>query len=286
MMLIALTGRCCRSFRSVLTFRSVLSVVQVGANIQVGANVQVGADVQVGAVGRSGGSSWVTNSPVGSSRVTKSSGGSSREIIRWLFSGHHLIRWLISGNHQVAHLRYYCIMGLIKGFQNTDIIGRVVIILLLVAQLFNWLSMCMNDWGLYDLYITNDNNRRGFGVWKVCGNQEPNANCVDIDGWRLEWYGVFQAFAIIAFLSTNLSFCFIILLIYVPRCLGKKDVAICCAVACFVTVVFYIIAVIIFGVKFDRTYDAGFDREILMTGFYFAIIVSVLSLVAGICIWG
>ncbi|CAL1543364.1 unnamed protein product [Lymnaea stagnalis] len=174
-------------------------------------------------------------------------------------------------------------MGVIQGFLDTNWMGRVVLILLLVAQIFNWLSMCMNDWGLFDSNPLNNKDRKGFGVWKECGNQEPSANCVELDGWRLKWYGAFQGFAIFAFMSVNVAFCLTILLLYVPPCKGSRELAIGSAIACFITTVFYIVAIIIFGVRFDRSFDAGFDREILQSGFYFAIIVAILTLVAGIC---
>ncbi|KAK0058865.1 hypothetical protein Bpfe_011830 [Biomphalaria pfeifferi] len=173
-------------------------------------------------------------------------------------------------------------MGVIQGFKSTDLIGRIVFILLLVAELFNWLSMCMSDWGLYDTIIANDKNKAGFGVWRKCGNQEPDSNCEEIDGWRLPWYGAFQAFAIIAFLATNLSLCLMILLMYIPQCSRNKDIVVCCTASCFVTAVFYLVAIIIFGVRFDSTFDDGFDQQILQTGFYFAIVVVVLSLVSGV----
>ena len=51
--------------------------------------------------------------------------------------------------------------------------------------MFNWLCFSMSEWGLLDEDPTNDDNKIGFGAWKRCGNQEPEPNCQDLDGWRL-----------------------------------------------------------------------------------------------------
>ncbi|XP_059143776.1 uncharacterized protein LOC131931090 [Physella acuta] len=174
-------------------------------------------------------------------------------------------------------------MGLIKRFLAVNPLTKATLILLLVAEIFNWLSMCMNDWALYDDSAANDKNKLGYGVWKRCGNQEPDPNCMDLDGWRLTWYGTFQGFAIIAFLAVNVAFFFIVLFMFVSSCVGRQEIERISAISCFVATVFYVVAIIIFGVKFDTTYDAGYDREILMSGFYLAIAVAVLCLAAGVC---
>ncbi|GFO09413.1 hypothetical protein PoB_003591800, partial [Plakobranchus ocellatus] len=76
-------------------------------------------------------------------------------------------------------------MGLIRGFLAANTLGKVAFLTLLVAELFNWLCFTLNDWGLYDTRIENDGNKIGYGVWRLCGNQEPDPNCQDLDGWRL-----------------------------------------------------------------------------------------------------
>lgn len=174
-------------------------------------------------------------------------------------------------------------MGLINGFRATNVLGKIAFLALFVAELLNWLCFTLNDWGLMDTLITNDDNKLGYGVWRLCGNQEPDPNCQDLDGWRLPWYGAFQAFCIFGFMGVNVAFVLIILTLFVPQCIGNREVGFFCAISCIVSVVSYIIAIIIFGVRFDETYDLGYDRETFGAAFFLAIVVVVLCVVAGIC---
>ncbi|KAK3774015.1 hypothetical protein RRG08_030097 [Elysia crispata] len=174
-------------------------------------------------------------------------------------------------------------MGLIRGFQAANIVGKLAFVTLLVAELFNWLCFTMSEWGLMDTQIDNDDNKIGYGVWRLCGNQEPNPNCQDLDGWRLPWYGAFQAFCIFGFLGVNIAFVMNILGLFVPQCIGNREVGVFCAISCVVSVVCYLIAIIIFAARWDETYDQGFDRETFGAGFFLAIFVVVLSVIAGIC---
>ncbi|RUS75593.1 hypothetical protein EGW08_016657 [Elysia chlorotica] len=174
-------------------------------------------------------------------------------------------------------------MGLIKGFQAANTVGKLAFVILLVAELLNWLCFTLNDWGLMDTQIENDGNKIGYGVWKLCGNQEPNPNCQDLDGWRLPWYGAFQAFCIFGFMGVNVAFVMTILMLFVPQCLSNREVGLFCAISCIVSVVCYIIAIIIFAARWDDTYDQGFDRETFGAGFFLAIVVVVLSVIAAIC---
>ncbi|XP_005096811.2 uncharacterized protein LOC101864520 [Aplysia californica] len=175
-------------------------------------------------------------------------------------------------------------MGLISSFQAANIWGQVAFVVLLVAEVFNWLCFCMNDWGLYDTNPTNADDELGFGVWRLCGRTEPDSLCQDLDGWRLTWYGAFQGFMVFGFMGVNLALFFVILVLFVPQCNSNKETRVFSIVSAIVAVICYIVALVLFGVKFDETYDAGFDTEEYFICFYFAIVVAVLSLVVAICL--
>ncbi|GFS20474.1 hypothetical protein ElyMa_001572100 [Elysia marginata] len=84
-------------------------------------------------------------------------------------------------------------------------------------------------------------------------------------------------------MGVNIAFVLNILMLFIPQCIGNREVGFFCAISCVVSVVCYIVALIIFGASFDETYDLGYDRENFGSGFFLAIVVVVLCVIAGIC---
>ena len=69
-------------------------------------------------------------------------------------------------------------MGVKDGFMGASVMMKVALILLIVANLFNWIAFTTTSWG----YINSPNSRYpGYGLWRTCG--EAGA-CSRMDGTR------------------------------------------------------------------------------------------------------
>lgn len=154
-------------------------------------------------------------------------------------------------------------MTLRTGFTSTSMFNKLSFIFCIIAMLTAWVSFVMPAWG-YDRQ-TDKAGLLGYGLWRRCGESDTTSGCIDLTGWNLTWYGVVQAFAILGFMGVNLAFCLVILQIWVPRCIGVKEIAFWNAVQCFMTALCYIVAVVVFGAEFDNATFAGnptFDAKL------------------------
>ncbi|XP_055957441.1 epithelial membrane protein 1-like [Patella vulgata] len=178
-------------------------------------------------------------------------------------------------------------MGVKDDFSGSSILGKVNLIVLLVANFCNWIAFCTAEWGKnyasvndYNLNIFN-----GWGLWRICGNTLSNAGCNQLDGWALDWYGAVQAFAIFAFVGINVAFLLVVLMMFTSKCKGNGDAGMASAILCLVAAVCYLIAVIIFAYYFSVVYTV-FTINLRPVGYslILAIIALILAFVSGILI--
>ncbi|KAL8571720.1 hypothetical protein ACOMHN_060806 [Nucella lapillus] len=162
-------------------------------------------------------------------------------------------------------------MGLKDGFMGASVMMKVALILLLVANLFSWIAFTTTSWRYYN----TTSSQVGWGLWRNCGI--GITGCSQLDGTRSEWYGAFQAFGIFGFVGFSVALLLVVLHMFGGPCKGNGEGKMAAMILCFVGGVCWLIAVIIFAVKFK-------DTSITAYGFSFALaIVSlILGIVAGI----
>ncbi|KAK6182770.1 hypothetical protein SNE40_010380 [Patella caerulea] len=76
-------------------------------------------------------------------------------------------------------------MGIKEEFTGTSLLGKIAFILLLVANFCNWIAFCTTEWGKRYINNNNDDIYAGYGIWRICGNQEVTSGCSRTDGWAL-----------------------------------------------------------------------------------------------------
>ncbi|GFO10212.1 hypothetical protein PoB_003671700 [Plakobranchus ocellatus] len=173
-------------------------------------------------------------------------------------------------------------MSCLSNFQSSSIYQKIAFFLLLIALCLAWISFVTTGWG--DAYITDGSpdTLTGYGLWRRCGDTDFAPNCEKLTGWNLDWYRAVQAFAIIGFVCVNVSLLLIILLVFLPKCHQSKAITLWIVVLSFLSAFSYILAVIIFAVGFDSTFEVtGSDDASVQYGWGLALCVFVLDIVAG-----
>ncbi|KAK7087869.1 uncharacterized protein [Littorina saxatilis] len=180
---------------------------------------------------------------------------------------------------------------LVGSFKGANIFTKLAFIFLLCAMLFGWVAYCTNNWGRS---FPSDTNSvyKGFGIWRNgAGNQDPDTQFTPInleanDGWLLEWYGAFQAFATFGFICLNVGFFLVVLFMFVTPCKSNADLSFWNAINTIFGSICWLVAIILFGVRFDEKFDERFSgrtrERTLHYSFGLAIITFALQLAAGI----
>lgn len=165
-------------------------------------------------------------------------------------------------------------MGVKDGFMGASVMVKVSFIILVIANVLNWIAFCTASWG----YIKGGTNP-GFGIWRSCG--ETTGGCAELDGTRLEYYAAFQAFGIFGFVGVNLAMLVLSLFMFGGPCKSNGEAKMAVLIICFVAAVCWIIAVIIFGAKWDDN-NSGNPFAELGFSFALAIVTLILAVIAGI----
>lgn len=180
-------------------------------------------------------------------------------------------------------------MGLyiIASYKAAPLLTRLANIFLTAALYMGWYSYCTSSWGR--VFPQSDSEYfHGYGIWRIGDNKflttnTPSPLILHTDGWLLEWYGAFQAFASLGFMSVNLGYFLLVLTVYVGPCKSNADLLFWNAVINIAGCVSWLVAVILFGVKFKETFGIiSIGDPVLHYSFYLAVIVAAFQLVAGI----
>ncbi|XP_041352906.1 uncharacterized protein LOC121371235 [Gigantopelta aegis] len=169
-------------------------------------------------------------------------------------------------------------MSLKESFVGVSSVKKIAFVILLFAQMSNWIAFTTADWGRQSNSFEWNNLFTGIGLWRSCSNGADTAvvPCQMLDGTRNDLYASIQAFATFGFVGINLAFFILLLQIFFDKCKSVSDTV--NGVICFLATGCYLIAVIQFGVYFDTS----FINKRFGFSFSFAIVAFILSMIAGI----
>ncbi|XP_059139313.1 epithelial membrane protein 3-like [Physella acuta] len=177
-------------------------------------------------------------------------------------------------------------MGVKDGFMGAHILIKIAFIIVLVAQLCNWISFCTSSWYIvYNVVLNGNNKYTHFGLWRSCVRSElftTSDGCKMLDGAASDWFAATQAFAVFGFVLLNVGCLLLILFMFYGSCKGKSEAMLASGICLIASAVTWILAVIIYGAKVDDLYgDNNFDF-----GFSFALAICalILALVSGILV--
>lgn len=165
-------------------------------------------------------------------------------------------------------------MGVKDGFMGASVMVKVSFIILVIASVLNWIAFCTASWSY------NTFSGTGYGIWRTCNDLIP-ITCSQLDGTRSEYYSAFQTFGIFGFVGVNLAMLLLSLFMFGGPCKGNGEAKMAVLIICFVAAVCWIIAVIIFGAKWDEN-TRGIPSEKLGFSFGLAIVTLILAVIAGI----
>ncbi|KAK7089608.1 uncharacterized protein [Littorina saxatilis] len=182
---------------------------------------------------------------------------------------------------------------LVGSFKGANLFTKLAFIFLCFAMFFGWISYCTANWGRT---FGEDNNDYylGYGVWRIGNNEDRNfvrssltyvlplPTIFHADGWLLEWYGAFQAFATFGFICLNVGFFLVVLFMFVTPCKSNADLSFWNAINNIFGSICWLVAIILFGARFDKKFDTNFSERTLHYSFGLAIITFALQLAAGI----
>ncbi|KAK6982062.1 epithelial membrane protein 1 [Biomphalaria glabrata] len=162
-------------------------------------------------------------------------------------------------------------MGIASGLRDSSLLAKLCFLIIFTANVGSWISFTTTSWGITDdKYYT--------GIWRFCNMGDPNNKyCAMLDGFAKVWFGVFQAFACIGFAGLNASCLIIALYMCGGSCHKNSETGLCASVCCIFTAIFWLIAVIIFGAKFEDDSDVSLNGSKRL-GFSFGLAVASLGL--------
>ncbi|KAK7087868.1 uncharacterized protein [Littorina saxatilis] len=169
-----------------------------------------------------------------------------------------------------------------ESYKAVNGLTKAALILLTASLYLGWYGYCTVSWGRVYSKAMSD-YFLGYGVWRIADNRTPLPELYATHGWLLSWYVAFQTFATLGFISVNLGYILILLLVYVAPCKGNADLGFWNGINCIFGSVCWLVAVVVFGVKFDDTFvTSSYDDPTLQYSFILAVVVVVVELVAGI----
>ncbi|KAK7004608.1 voltage-dependent calcium channel gamma-2 subunit [Biomphalaria glabrata] len=128
-------------------------------------------------------------------------------------------------------------MDISNNFKAARPLVKVVVILLVIAQVCNWLAFCTTSW-----YVHLDNNVY-IGLWRSCSL----TSCNPRDGIPVAFVMAVQAFAIFGFVSINLSFWLVLLYTFSSKYRLSSPTYRLAAGLLLCAVVSWLISVVVFG---------------------------------------
>lgn len=144
-------------------------------------------------------------------------------------------------------------MGWIDGFKASGVFAKVALFLLIFDAFFNWIAFTSTSWGIMADSIANDDTH--LGIWRQC--QKLTTTCYELDGYANIWWGCFQGVCLLGFVGTNVALLLMLLFMFWDGCKRNKEIGQAAAWTCIVSSVFWLIAVIMFGAKFEDDTDVS-----------------------------
>ncbi|XP_046340442.2 uncharacterized protein LOC124121478 [Haliotis rufescens] len=183
--------------------------------------------------------------------------------------------------------------GVVESLKAAPLLKRIIFILVLVTQFFNWLSFTTPAWARrFTTLSGNGDDHIGYGLWRSCSNVgtavNPIPNCFPLDGANLAHYGTVQAFATIGFMGVNILFLVTVLQMFTSFCKKVTDINEVNAVQAIVTGIIYFIGLIIYGAVYGSgerlTYTIGNQsrKGDLSYSYVFAFFTMILQIVLGV----
>ncbi|XP_059156715.1 uncharacterized protein LOC131941459 [Physella acuta] len=158
-------------------------------------------------------------------------------------------------------------MGISDGMSYSSILVKFCFLLILTSAVASWIAFTTSSWGVNSDTVYT-------GIWRRCQGQV----CVMLDGYPKVWFGVFQAFAIIGFMGINVAVVTIALYMFGASCKGNRETGFVAALVCIFTALFWLIAVIIFGAKYELDDEVSGPDSLDRLGFSFGLAVAALGL--------
>ncbi|CAL1545652.1 unnamed protein product [Lymnaea stagnalis] len=163
-------------------------------------------------------------------------------------------------------------MGIKDDFMGAKLLIKISAIVVLVAQLFNWISFCTTSW------ITTVVDR--VGLWRHSAPRTLGST--SYDGTGSDSMAATQAFAIFGFVGLNVGCLLLVLFIFWSSCKGKSETGLAAGISLIVSAVTWLIAVSVIAADFGRIdYQPTFGFSF---GFSFGLAICALILagVAGV----
>ncbi|CAL1543860.1 unnamed protein product [Lymnaea stagnalis] len=157
-------------------------------------------------------------------------------------------------------------MGFSDGMKESTALAKLCFFVVFAATVASWISFTTTSWGINFVTYT--------GIWRQC----RGSDCIMLDGYAKVWFGVFQAFSIIGFMGLNAGCLLIGLYIFWGSCKKNGETGLSAAVICIITSMFWLIAVIIFGAKFELDDEVSGPDSGDHLGFSFGLAVAALGL--------
>ncbi|XP_067682632.1 uncharacterized protein [Haliotis asinina] len=183
--------------------------------------------------------------------------------------------------------------GVVESLKAAPLLKRIIFILVLVTQLFNWVSFTTAAWARrFTTLPRNGDNYIGYGLWRGCSNVatagSPIPTCFSLDGANLAHYGTVQAFASIGFMGVNILFLVTVLQMFTSYCRKVTDINEVNAVQAIVTGIIYFIGLVIYGAVYGNgerlKYTVGNESRNgdLSYSYVFAFFTMILQIVLGV----
>ncbi|KAK3093885.1 hypothetical protein FSP39_021466 [Pinctada imbricata] len=177
-------------------------------------------------------------------------------------------------------------MSVLDDFKGASIIGKIALILLLVASFCVCIAFTCTGWGGEDAYSVSQ--KTYWGLWRRCVDTNVVSPCVNLDGTPNDWWAYTQAGSCFGFFGTLVACTLMILYVFVGKCKKNGEMAIAAGIICIVTGILFLIACIVFGVKWNKYYDDVYVAGILTVDRYlsyafgFAVVGALLEIVSGV----
>ncbi|KAK7004599.1 epithelial membrane protein 1 [Biomphalaria glabrata] len=158
-------------------------------------------------------------------------------------------------------------MGVKDGFMEANLVTKLSFCIVLFAVIINWIAFCTTSW-----FLVSGINY--YGLWRACTATTCGSM---LDGSPDDDINAIQAFAIFGFMGLNVGFFLIVMYMFWGSCKGNGETGLAAAISLLVSAGCWLIAVAIFGSKYD-------DYSVGRFGYSFAlaVIALILALVAGI----
>ncbi|KAI8794247.1 epithelial membrane protein 1 [Biomphalaria glabrata] len=157
------------------------------------------------------------------------------------------------------------IMGIKDSFMAANLAMKLVFFIILLANVVNWIAFCTTSWHVSFFNYT--------GLWRY--NTSP------LDGTPDDEYIAIQAFSIFGFISLNVGFGLIVLYMFWGSCQGNSETNLAAAITLFVSAGSWLIAVAIFGAKFEGTERFGYSFALAVCALILGLIGGIILIIGG-----